>query len=202
MLVHYIMEDKAIKNLMILAKIYANMMSDDPDTRVGAIFINKDLQILSIGCNHSPYSMKLNATSDSNKNKFVRPVKYDWIEHAERNAIYNALNNGVSLQGSICITTLVPCKECTKAIISSGISKVYTFKPNSLNSRWMDDFNKVSKLLFDKANIPYEFIDITSHDTLINPNQYGWTPDNLYKYVGGHKKLRNNKTKKQHKYSV
>jgi dCMP deaminase len=81
--------------------------------------------------------MKLNITNNKNKNKFIKPAKYDWIEHAERNAIFNALNNGVSLQGSICITTLVPCIDCTKAIISSGISKIYTFKPNDVDSKWL-----------------------------------------------------------------
>lgn len=185
-----------IRNLMILAKIYANMMSDDPDTTVGAIFVNRNLQILSIGCNHSPYSMGLNITTNNNKNKFIRPTKYNWIEHAERNAIFNALNNGVSLDGSICITTLVPCIECTKAIISSGVSKVYTFKPNDIDSKWLQQFNSTSKLLFDRANIAYEFIDITNSNTNILINQKGWESDKLYN--GGYRrKLKLNMTRKR-----
>ena len=187
-----------IKQLMILAKTYSNMMSDDPDTRVGAVFVDKNLQILSIGCNHSPYSLKLNIKSNMNKNKFIKPMKYDWVEHAERNAIFNALNNGVSLHGSICITTLVPCTECTRAIISSGISHVYTFMPNTKDSRWAQQFNSTSKLLLDRANIPYEFINITMDDINIVINQKGWESDNLYKVNGGYKNL-NNKTIKKRK---
>jgi hypothetical protein len=46
-------------------------------------------------------------------------------------------------------------------------------------------------LLLDRANIPYEFINITKNDTNININQKGWDNDKLY---GGAKKLRLNKT--------
>jgi dCMP deaminase len=184
------MDINKIKHLMILSKYYANIFSDDPDTTVGAIFIDKNYRILSIGCNHSPYIMKLNITSDQNKNKYIKPSKYNWIEHAERNAIFNALNNGISLNNSICITTLVPCIDCTKAIISSGVSKVYTFKPNINDNTWLSQFNNTSKLLLDRANILYEFIDITLNDIKNNISIKGWEPSKLYNSKGGKQNLK------------
>ena len=45
--------------------------------------------------------------------------------HAELNAILQAAKNGVGIDGASIYCTLYPCGECQKAIINSGIKKVY-----------------------------------------------------------------------------
>lgn len=58
--------------------------------------------------------------------RWQRPMKYDFVEHAERNAVYNAARIGIPLNG--CRAYLnwepIPCKECTKAFIQAGIVEV------------------------------------------------------------------------------
>ena len=49
--------------------------------------------------------------------------KYDYVVHAELNAILNA--EGKSLRGAKLYTTLFPCNECAKAIIQSGIKTLF-----------------------------------------------------------------------------
>jgi dCMP deaminase len=53
-------------------------------------------------------------------------VKYKWVEHAERNAVYNAARVGVSLKG--CTAYLnwepIPCADCTRAFIQAGIIEI------------------------------------------------------------------------------
>jgi len=55
--------------------------------------------------------------------RWSRPQKYDWVEHAERNAVYNAARVGAAMEG--CIAYLnwepLPCISCTKALIQAGI---------------------------------------------------------------------------------
>lgn len=58
--------------------------------------------------------------------RWSRPEKYEFIEHAERNAVYNAARIGTPLRG--CVAYLnwepTPCIECAKAFIQAGIVKV------------------------------------------------------------------------------
>jgi dCMP deaminase len=58
--------------------------------------------------------------------RWERPAKYEWIEHAERNAVYNAARVGVPLRG--CTAYLnwepYPCIECAKALVQAGIARV------------------------------------------------------------------------------
>jgi len=50
--------------------------------------------------------------------------KFFWIEHAERNAIYNAARTGVSLVGCTAYVNRFPCADCGRALIQSGIAQV------------------------------------------------------------------------------
>jgi dCMP deaminase len=181
------------KKLMIIAKLYTNMFSDDPSTRVGAIFVDDNYQILSIGCNHSPYSMKLNTKPErqrelltNKQNNTGKKLKYPWIEHAERNAIFNAERNGTTLKNSTCITTLVPCVDCTRAILSVEVKQIYTFIPEG-ESKWVNDY-AISKKLIDEANIPVNIITIKEEDLkTINIADMGWEPHKLSK--GGRRNM-------------
>jgi dCMP deaminase len=63
---------------------------------------------------------------DSLQERQERPEKYFWIEHAERNAIYNAALEGVSLKNStIYLTSGLPCMDCARGIVNSGIKVVW-----------------------------------------------------------------------------
>lgn len=68
-----------------------------------------------------------------------RLVKIDGVDscmravHAERNAIYSAARNGVSLEGATCYVTTLPCWGCAQGICSVGISRVVfsdVYKPD------------------------------------------------------------------------
>ena len=55
-----------------------------------------------------------------------RPEKYQWVEHAERNAVYNAARKGIRLEGSIAYLNWepTPCSDCTRALIQAGIVEI------------------------------------------------------------------------------
>jgi dCMP deaminase len=51
------------------------------------------------------------------------------MEHAERNAIINAARIGVSTNNcAIYLTCDIPCTDCTRAIINSGIKIIHCEK--------------------------------------------------------------------------
>ncbi len=65
--------------------------SPDPRTKVGCIIVGPDGSVRCETCNTYP-----NGVLDGIRERTQAPLKYVWIEHAERNAIYLAARRGVS----------------------------------------------------------------------------------------------------------
>jgi dCMP deaminase len=128
--------------------------SKDPSTKVGAVVVGCDGQILSQGFNGFPRGIK-----DSEERLNNRERKYELIVHAEMNAIYNASLNGVSLKDSTLYVYGLPiCNECAKGIIQVGIKKVIAMRPEKYNIAW-DKSNKGAENLFREAEVMY-LIDV------------------------------------------
>ena len=124
--------------------------SKDPSTKIGAVVVGADGQILSQGFNGFPRGIK-----DSEERLNNRERKYELVVHGEMNAIYNASLNGVSLKDStIYVYGLPICNECAKGIIQVGIKKVVAMRPEKYNSDW-DKSNKNAKALFKEADVLY-----------------------------------------------
>lgn len=110
--------DKWITRWLDLADLVASW-SEDPSTKVGAVVIDDRQNVLTLGWNGFPRGVA------SSAGRMKKPVKYDFFEHAERNAIYNASAVGIPLVGSTLYITLSPCRDCARAIIQAGIKEVY-----------------------------------------------------------------------------
>lgn len=104
--------------------------SKDQSTKVGAVVVGEAGQILATGYNGFPRGVK-----DDVPERYERPEKYLWTEHAERNAIYNAARSGISLVGSTLYVPWHPCADCARGIIQSGIS-VVCMASNLVPERW------------------------------------------------------------------
>jgi dCMP deaminase len=97
------------------------LKSKDQSTQIGAVIVGIDNEVLSTGYNSFPRGM-----DDSKQERQERPEKYFWFEHAERNAIYNAARVGTALKNStIYLTSGVPCMDCARGIVNSGIKVVW-----------------------------------------------------------------------------
>lgn len=96
--------------------------SKDPSTKVGCIIVSEDNVVLSMGFNGFPRGIHELGVPD----RWQRPEKYHWIEHAERNAIYNAARSGAKLYGAKAYLNWEPkpCSDCTRALIQVGIVEV------------------------------------------------------------------------------
>ena len=136
--------------------------SKDPNTQVGACIVDGDRRILSTGYNGFPHG----CSDDEfpwNRDEQIGETKYQFVVHAELNAILNA--RGKSLAGSTLYVGLFPCNECAKAIIQSGVSEVvylsdkYRNTPSTIASRRMLDAAgiKLTKLKPTKAQLVLDF---------------------------------------------
>lgn len=139
--------DKAIKYFK-LAKYQADLFSKDPSKKVGALFLAPEsYQILSMGYNGFPRKV-----DETKLERWERPTKYLYIEHSERNAIYNACRHGTPLNNSICVVTYFPCTDCTRGLIQVGIKTLVTTEPDLQSEKWGTEHH-YSMIMFKEANI-------------------------------------------------
>lgn len=105
---------------------YVATKSKDRSTKVGAVIVSDpDRAVLSTGWNGFPRGV-----DDDIEARHERPSKYNWTEHAERNAIYNAARHGICLAGATIYITHFPCCDCARAITQSGIVEVVCPEPD------------------------------------------------------------------------
>lgn len=128
------------------------LKSKDPNTQVGAIIVGPEKQILSTGFNGFPRGI-----NDDIPARWERPIKYEWIEHAERNAIYNAARHGIALRGaSMYIFGFgPPCSGCARAIIQAGITKVVFSGRSDWQHQWAVSL-EISREMLSEAGVIVE----------------------------------------------
>jgi dCMP deaminase len=97
-----------------LASQFARSFSKDRSTQVGAMFLHEtEYTILTAGYNGMP-----RGCNDDLAHRHERPLKYQWFEHAERNAIYNAVRD--QLRGSVAVCPDPLDVDDIRAIVSVG----------------------------------------------------------------------------------
>jgi dCMP deaminase len=125
------------------------LKSKDPDTKVGAVIVGPEKEIVSTGYNSFPRGI-----NDDVESRKERPEKYFWMAHAELNSIVNAARNGVSTKGcSIYTTSDVPCNDCAKAIINAGIKNVFCVKNGGPRSDKWKEQEARSIEMFNEAGV-------------------------------------------------
>ena len=132
--------------------VLSALRSKDPSTQVGAVIVNEEKKVVSIGYNGMPRNI---ADDDLTWNKGEGlDSKYLYVCHAELNAILNA-RNGSSLSNCTVYVTLFPCNECTKALIQVGIKEVVY-----LDDKYADTTGtKASKKMLELAGIKVRHYD-------------------------------------------
>jgi dCMP deaminase len=106
--------EKYLRRCYQLAASY----SDDPSTQNGAILVAGWAGEVATGVNHFPEGVVKTAE------RLERPLKYSYMEHAERDAIYNAAKWGVVTEGLTMYCPWSACDQCARAIVLAGIIKM------------------------------------------------------------------------------
>lgn len=128
---------------LLLAKTVSTW-SKDPSTRVGAVVVDRDHRIVSIGFNGFARGVK----DDERLND--RATKYEMTVHAEINAILFAKTD--LRDCTIYVWPLPPCGRCASVIIQSGISRVVA--PVLTEIRWIESCLLGQRLL-EEAGVQY-----------------------------------------------
>lgn len=148
--------------------------SQDPSTQNGAFIINEidnELQVQGVGYNTFPVLVSVTPE------RLERPLKYDFIEHAERNAIYDAARKGLTTNGGTMVVSWAACVDCARAVIQAGITRVITSKRtyDDSPSRWQESIAN-ALLMFEEAGVEYVLVDGQLGGDPIRFNGEEWTP--------------------------
>lgn len=130
--------------------------SKDESTKVGAMIVDKSNKVIMWGYNGFPRGI-----NDNVSERQERPEKYFWMEHAERNALYNCAREGIKTIDKTVVVSFMPCMDCARGIVQSGIKKVITLSPdwnNERDLRWQEHMLRAMVLL-DEAGIELHYID-------------------------------------------
>ena len=124
--------------------------SKDPNTQIGCVIAGPAREIRSTGYNSFPRGIR-----DDIPERFVRPTKYLWIEHAERNAICNAARSGTSTDQCTIYVEIMPCMDCARAIVQAGIREVVVSSKRmaQYSSAYYDEHFGNSEILFNEAGV-------------------------------------------------
>ena len=135
------------KRFLELAKLIGSW-SKDPSTQVGAVIVDENNRLVSVGYNGFPIGI------EDNQRLFDREEKYDIIVHAEVNALMFA---NKSVEGCTLYTwPFQPCSRCAGLIIQSGVKRVVSVVHS--DERWKKNFQLSSKLL-SEAGIELEIMN-------------------------------------------
>lgn len=137
-----------------LAYRYASTHSDDPSTHNGAVLVPLQGDII-YGTNHFPRGVL--KTPD----RLERPKKYAYMEHAERDTILKAADNGVQTRGATLYVPWYACADCARAIIEAGIIRVVGHKQmfDKTPERWRVSIAD-GDIMLDEAGVMRDVLDV------------------------------------------
>ena len=135
-------QEKYDKAYLRMAKTWGEL-SYCKRKKVGALIV-KDRMIISDGYNGTPSGFENVCEDEEHYTKW-------YVLHAEANAIAKVSGSTQSTKGATLYITLSPCRECSKLIFQSGITRV-------VYSKKYKDLSGIEFLI--KSGVSADFIEI------------------------------------------
>jgi dCMP deaminase len=153
-------------NIFLLeAKLWSSR-SHDPQTQCGCVLVSPDRTVLSTGYNG--FIRDINDTALPN----LRPAtqdqeisKYDFMIHAEHNAILNCARNGTTTVGATAYITGPPCNWCLQYMWQAAIVKIVYSDWSNPTMIEGDKHKKVQQALLELMN-PYFYEFDSGYDRM------------------------------------
>ena len=157
------------KDFMIKAYEEARK-SPDPSTQNGAlVVVNESFYVGA--CNTFPIGVM------NTPERLVRPLKYNFIEHAERNVLHTAMRAGIRTLGLTMYVPWFACADCGRAIIGAGIYRVVGHKRmlDETPDHWKESITHAMTMLTE-AGVKLDYITEKLDIEPILFNGKLWTP--------------------------
>lgn len=153
------------------------MRSKDPSTHVGCVIADSDNVLISTGYNSLPRG--IDPDPEASRLSRENGEKYFWIEHAERNAIYNAARRGTTLKGCKLYVPWTPCADCARAIIQTGIAEVVVhrngqdFYDKHTNGKWIGSADRTNRMFLEAGvKLRFHSCDVVAPEIFMNGKKH------------------------------
>lgn len=145
-------EEKRIEwnHIFLLEALLWSFRSHDPQTKHGCVLV-RNRTVLSTGYNG--FISEVDDTQLPN----LRPYKYDFMVHAEHNAILNCARNGISTMCAQAYVTGAPCNNCLQYMWQAGINEIFYSDFTNTNMIDNEQYAKTQKALLILMNEKYMF---------------------------------------------
>lgn len=139
--------------------------SPDPSTQNAAMLWNVSGRLLGVDCNRFPEGVEYT------EERWERPLKYEVIEHAERNSIYWAAALGRQTLDSTMVACWAACSDCARGIIQAGVKRLVRHKNATDHANaiaapgkdWSGSINTADQMMHE-AGIEIIDIDYVFHE--------------------------------------
>lgn len=136
------------RRFLFLAK-HISEWSKDPSTKVGAVIVDDNNRLISVGYNGFPKGIL-----DTPSRLEIREVKYKMIIHGELNAM--AFANESLEKCTLYTWPFLPCSNCAAQIIQRNLKRVVSIRTNS--ARWNESIG-LAMDMFSEVGIEYTIYD-------------------------------------------
>lgn len=132
--------------------------SPDPRTQNGAILISKEGFLIGYG--HNRFAKGNGKNVLHTDERWNTKLKYDFIVHAERSAIYDAAFCQMNIPGSTLYCPWSACAACALAIIECGVTRVVGHKTPLHDGRpdWEASI-KLALEMFQETGVVFEEVE-------------------------------------------
>lgn len=131
--------------------------SPDPSTKIGSLIVDDRNNILVRGANRFPRRLQHRMDRAPELSNYYlthtmedgKPIKYEAINHAERDIIFQAAEDGIRTGGRTAYVTAYACLPCANALAASGLETVVGHRQfiESFPDRWKGSVKHGLRLL-------------------------------------------------------
>lgn len=142
----------------LLSQAYSKALeSPDQSTQCGAVLFRLHTTDSAVQATMLPKTLAYNHFPrgvEYTTERWERPLKYEFIEHAERGAVYAAARAGIATQGLWMAAPWAACTDCARSIIESGLVGLLTHKQAFDRSpeRWQESIANAF-IMLDEAEV-------------------------------------------------
>lgn len=156
--------------------------SPDPSSQNGAYvygYVDAPLwevpgeNLQPIGSGFNGFTPGIEATPE----KLERPIKYLYVEHAERAALYDTLKYHNGITPSLMVCPWASCADCARAIALSGIKVLVRHKDamERKADRWAESIKLADTILAAAGVEVYEYVGPVGGPQIMHLEEL-WTP--------------------------
>ncbi len=128
--------------------------SPDPSTKNCTLLVDDNGDVVIVDVNRFPDGIV------GRPERLIKPLKYNFIRHAEEMTIAVAARDGIATRGLLAVTPWFPCAKCAGLLVQAGVVAVLVHKQacDRKHDAWKETIAN-AKIIFKDAGVRVIYYD-------------------------------------------